>query len=421
VKNEVILKDVAHRSWNCDSMHITMTDGIGSLNILDLLRCLVLSENKRVAGLCGETVYIEVKDDCEMSDYSDNTIVPERLNCVRPKPGNANLKSEEIEDDQNIMDNFIQNLRSENAMSVASDARDEIHRMSEKMKELQNKINEQIKQGAQSMAPADSISECNGRTSKGKMKDYNLDFELQQNKDLDEKIEIMRKYIDKIENPMKPKKVYEDGQNSSFLSSNFDALTIFDTPHPSYNREDYESDLLTAHENSGILKIDGDWMIPRPPKTQAHTLIPKITADKWLNFLIRIHMALFLVLGKDPYPPADFMKRFKRLRRGKYSELHTSVDLLQVVFENTIDFEKMIVKRNNFCLPILEERMKVSESIIASCLISLLSEYKSRWTNLFKDCVIPDFVQPSNIWDVRSVVSDEIEEKSRRRDEKKRR
>jgi hypothetical protein len=355
----------------------------GSVTAVGLILNLIkLTPGIRCAGLCGETDFIEINCD-------------EDVGCSDPL---SDLRENHMKDAEIDLDNFVSNLRKENEISIANQARDESLRTREEFEELKASISNQIRQGAESLVPRDSVSRVNGKTSKGKMKSYDIDEETPSNRDLMGKIEMMREYIAKLESPKKAKIYYEDGDRSVSLGTSIDALTIFDTPHESYSKEDYEMDLCVAHENSGIVKIDGEWQVPRAPKTFSHTLIPRTTCDKWLNFLIRIHVALFMLLGTDNYPPADFMSKFRGLRKGKYSSIHPSMDLLQVVIENTIDFEKMIVKRNNFCLPLLEDRMRISESTIANCLICLLSEYRSRWVNLFKDCVIPTFVQAATGW-----------------------
>lgn len=394
--------------------HISKSNNLGWLNRFELINAILHNKQSRSAGLCGDTVYIDFGgDDTEEEIYHN---IKSRSDITQP---NQDLGSG-FRSDQNpsMIDNFIANLKNDNAISIASQTRDDTNRLREEVTELQKQINFQIQQGAMSIQPGDSISRANGETSKGLMRDFDLDNVRLLGADLDAKIDLMKKYISKLESPKKAKLYYEDGERSIKLGSSIDALTVFDTPHPSYSKEDYEADLQIAHENSGITKIDGEWCIPRPPKTMSHTLIPMITNDKWLNFLIRLHVALFLLLGTDPYPPKNFMSKFLSLRRGKYSDMHASMDLLQIVLENTIDFDRMRVKKNNFCLPILEEKMRISESIIASTLISLLAEYKLRWTHLFKDCVIPTFVQPSSQWDIRSVsasVGEQVNEKLDRR------
>jgi hypothetical protein len=379
-----------------ESSHIHITKSIlGWVNKASVLRFLISKKDRHLSGLCGDTVFIDVEENLDVAESES--------------PGG--------------IDEFLSNLKGQSPLSIVTVLKDQAERMQEtvmgitiemekkekerrvEMEELQKSINKQFKEGGFSVVPDDSISRAGNVRVKGKKKEpFDIDQKMETDDSFKGKIDMLTSFVASLEDPLKPKKYYDEGKEKrAEIAETYDALTIFDTPHPSYSKEDYESDLQLAHENSGILKIDDEWVIPRAPKTFSHTLIPRITCDKWLNFLIRIHVALFLLLGKSPYPPKDFMRKFNDLRRGEYSDMHSSMDLLQVVLENTIDFDGMRVKRNNFCLPILEDKMKISEMIIANCLISLLAEYKSRWAHLFKDCVIPTFVQPSDGWDIRSL------------------
>lgn len=426
-----------------DLMHIESSSA-GSACFTGVLRYLLLNPDTRVGGLCGDESefdpfeFLDAEQDLrsfvdamsiidgepsskgkpkeidireELSGFVPKGLgtgsvlgndekkglgeITECRETARP-PGHTSFGSTRSRDSEEMRERRI----SEDVESL----RDDNRYLRESIDSMRKDIGRQIREGVESLLPGDSASlkgGDEGPSYKGKGKLQMIDDMLPQNKDLETKIDMMRSYIDKLNEPRLGYVEYQraGGSDKKTLGPNIDIMTVFSNTHSSYTKEDYESDLLIAHENSGIKVIDGEFTVPKPPKTYSHTMIPKITCDDWLNFLIRLHMALFLLLGTDPYPPTDFIYKFKRLHEGKYDGVHPSMDLLHVVMDNTMDFKRMIVKSNNFCFPIIEPRMKINEMIIASCLISLLSDYKSRWAHLFKDCVVPSFVQRNKKWE----------------------
>jgi len=160
----------------------------------------------------------------------------------------------------------------------------------------------------------------------------------------------------------------------------------------------YEKDVSAAFKGSGVVKESGEFFECRYPRINSSDLVPDVTLDKRLNFLIRLHTALFNLLPMENYPGKDFMLILKRLRDGKYDGDHPSFDLLTVVLEESIDWRRMMVRDNKFCLPVLEPGLKLNERVVVGCLRGLLFDYKSRWTNLFKDCIIPPIIQDLGIW-----------------------
>lgn len=166
-----------------------------------------------------------------------------------------------------------------------------------------------------------------------------------------------------------------------------------------YTKFEYDLDLQDAFESSGMVQKDGQLFIRPFAHTSASELVPKMTVDDRLNFLIRLHTAIFKVIENSPdYPRPGFMIRFKRLTDGKLKDDHPSLDLLQIVMTDTIDWAHMMVKNNNFGLPVLESGMQLNERILALCLISLKTEYFTRWSCVMKDCIIPSDISDTSRW-----------------------
>jgi hypothetical protein len=166
-----------------------------------------------------------------------------------------------------------------------------------------------------------------------------------------------------------------------------------------YTKTEFEMDLNDALVGSGVECVSGRWMIEQTPRTMDCDLVPQITIDNRLNFLIRVHTALFkMFVNDETYPPSGLVDVFERLHQGTLRMDHPSFDLLQIVMEDTIDWRHMIVKNNHFLLPLLEPGVQVNERIVALCLKSMKSDYEIRWHSLVKDCVLPFGMLDSSRW-----------------------
>jgi len=176
--------------------------------------------------------------------------------------------------------------------------------------------------------------------------------------------------------------------------------TSFSRSHPGYEDSDtLQGEVMEAFELSGVKIVESQLFVLSSPSTLSHTLVPSITIDQRLNFLIRIHTALFKILPESNYPGSSFMSVFQKLHNGRFEFDHPSLDLLMVVMEDTINWRTRRVTENKFCLPVLEPGMRINERIIGNCLLNLLSDYRIRWMNIFKDCVIPLNIQVDKRWD----------------------
>lgn len=166
-----------------------------------------------------------------------------------------------------------------------------------------------------------------------------------------------------------------------------------------YSRDEYDLDLYEAFESSGVVKIGDDNYLRPLANTNACDLVPRITIDDRLNFLIRLHTAIFRVVPNDQdYPAPGISHTLKKAMEGKLPDDHPSFDLLQIVVTDTFDWNHQIVKNNNFLLPIIERGMKFNERIIALCLGSLKDEYSTRWRSLVKDCILPSDIMDTSRW-----------------------
>jgi len=166
-----------------------------------------------------------------------------------------------------------------------------------------------------------------------------------------------------------------------------------------YLRYEYESDLQDAFASSGMVSKDGQLFIRPFAHTGACELVPKITVDDRLNFLIRLHTAIFKMIDNSPdYPKPGFMRTIKQASEGRLPDDHPSFDLLQIVITDTIDWQHMMIKNNNFGLPVLEPGMRLNERILAVCLVSLKTEYFARWTSVTKDCILPQDITDTSRW-----------------------
>lgn len=164
-----------------------------------------------------------------------------------------------------------------------------------------------------------------------------------------------------------------------------------------HTREEMQMDLSEAIHSSGTRLLPNRQRIVDPmPELNGNDLVIKHTSDERLNFLISLHVTLFEILSEDgDYPCVDFMERMVGILTEKEIwEKYDSqyLDLLLIVLNDTFDFSRSRIKNNSFCLPGLEPGLRISENLIGECLLSLASEYRTRWRNLFKDVKLPDFV-----------------------------
>jgi hypothetical protein len=138
-----------------------------------------------------------------------------------------------------------------------------------------------------------------------------------------------------------------------------------------YTRTEYDEDLSEAFESSGVVNHCGQLLLKPPAHTSACELVPKMTVDDRLNFLIRLHTAIFKVVDNtSDYPRPGIMADLKSVSDGALSDEHPSFDLLQIVMTDTFDWSHFMVKNNNFLLPVLERGMRLNERIVATCLVS---------------------------------------------------
>jgi len=166
-----------------------------------------------------------------------------------------------------------------------------------------------------------------------------------------------------------------------------------------YTRLEYDLDLQEAFNSSGVVNRDGQLFVRPLAHTSACELVPKLTIDDRLNFLIRLHTAIFkLIPNTDDYPRPGISEVLRNAMDGKLIDDHPSYDLLQIVVTDTFDWNHDMIKNNNFVLPILEPGMRFNERIIALCLRSLKQEYMIRWSSLVKDCILPKDVLDSSRW-----------------------
>jgi len=166
-----------------------------------------------------------------------------------------------------------------------------------------------------------------------------------------------------------------------------------------YTRFEYDHDLQEAFQSSGVIYKDGQMFLKPMAYTRACDLIPKVTIDDRLNFLIRLHTAIFKLVPNTPdYPKPGIMHELRSATDGDLPDDHPSYDLLQIVLTDTIDWNHLMIKSNNFLLPVLEQGMRFNERILASCLLSLKGEYFARWTSVMKDCILPTDITDTSRW-----------------------
>jgi len=174
-----------------------------------------------------------------------------------------------------------------------------------------------------------------------------------------------------------------------------------------YQMYEYDMDLELALRDSGVFKHKGESFIEKAPCTKSCDLVPQLTTDKRLNFLIRLHTALFkLIPDSTEYPPTGVVRLLSKFCDGKFKADHPSFDLLQIVLTDSLDLRHGMVKSNSFLLPVLEQGMRINERIVAICLKSLRLEYEIRWNSLVKDCILPDLILDNSKW------SDEVSQRS---------
>jgi hypothetical protein len=166
-----------------------------------------------------------------------------------------------------------------------------------------------------------------------------------------------------------------------------------------YTRNEYDQDLEEAFQSCGVVVKDGEMYLKPVAHTRASELIPRVTIDDRLNFLIRLHTAIFKVVRNTAdYPRPGIMNDLRRVFEGKMFNDHPSFDLLQIVVTDTFDWAHSIIKTNNFLLPVIEPNMRFNERILASCLLSLKTEYFTRWTSVMKDCILPNDITDTSRW-----------------------
>jgi len=177
-----------------------------------------------------------------------------------------------------------------------------------------------------------------------------------------------------------------------------------------YRRDEYDVDLSEAFESSGVISREGQFFLQPLAHTNAADLVPKMTLDNRLNFLIRLHTAIFkIVQNTTDYPKPGIYQVLKDATEGRLSDDHPSFDLLQIVVTDTFDWSHGIIKNNNFLLPVLEQGMRFNERIIAMCLLALKQEYSMRWGSIVKDCILPSDITDNTRW------SDSYEQTSTKR------
>jgi hypothetical protein len=166
-----------------------------------------------------------------------------------------------------------------------------------------------------------------------------------------------------------------------------------------YSKTEYESDLEEAFRSCGVVVRNGEVFLKPPAHTSACELIPKMTVDDRLNFLIRFHTAVFKIVDNAPdYPRPGMIEILRATTEGEMPDDHPSFDLLQIVLADTFDWSHMMIKSNNFLLPVLEPGMRINERIVCSCLLGLKGEYFTRWTSVMKDCVLPSDISDTTRW-----------------------
>jgi len=206
-------------------------------------------------------------------------------------------------------------------------------------------------------------------------------------------------------------------KDRSILSQDDDVITLLSTQianltadlrgmkdkhsvsHGDYTKDEYDVDLAEAFQSSGVINKDGQLFLRPLAHTNASELVPKITVDERLNFLIRLHTAIFKIIPNTAdYPRPGISQILKNAMEGKVRDDHPSFDLLQIVVTDTFDWQHGIIKNNNFMLPVVERGMRFNERIIAICLLSLKQEYTIRWGSLVKDCVLPNDITDTTRW-----------------------
>jgi len=166
-----------------------------------------------------------------------------------------------------------------------------------------------------------------------------------------------------------------------------------------YTKIEYDDDLEQAFKGSGVVIKEGQFFVNPVAHTSASELVPRMTIDDRLNFLIRLHTAIFkIVENTSDYPKPGILRVMKSATEGKLPDDHPSFDLLQIVLTDTIDWNHSLIKANNFMLPVLERGMRFNERILAACLLSLKGEYFARWTSLVKDCILPTDITDTSRW-----------------------
>jgi hypothetical protein len=166
-----------------------------------------------------------------------------------------------------------------------------------------------------------------------------------------------------------------------------------------YTRYEYDQDLEEAFTSSGVIVKEGQMFLRPMACTRACDLVPRVTIGDRLNFLIRLHTAIFkIVKNTSDYPKPGIMSELRMATEGELPDDHPSFDLLQIVLADTIDWNHLMVKSNNFLLPVLEQGMRFNERILAACLLSLKGEYFARWTSVMKDCILPSDITDTSRW-----------------------
>lgn len=193
----------------------------------------------------------------------------------------------------------------------------------------------------------------------------------------------MREVVNNLTNQMS-----QANSKNNFLPSSGAPSWTGNTTDP-----DDEQDLTEAVSESGVFSRLGSVCVEPPPMIfSGSPLIPNSTVDKRLNFLMRIHTALFILIGYENYPGINFLRKLRDLHTEKVRIDHDSFDLLKIVLDSSINWNKSKVKLNLFALPSLEPGMRLTEDLIRNCLIDLYNQYRERWSNVFKDCFLPEMM-----------------------------
>jgi len=266
-----------------------------------------------------------------------------------------------------------QTVESIDVQSLTAQIRESI------MRELESQHKRQIPQ-VQSVLPDESASQVTARPTNGETERKNLNMRFGGSVyNADDQVTVLSRQV-------------------ADLTNNMGSLMNKHRVHD-YTRIEYDEDLQEAFESSGVVNKDGQLYLQPLCHTGASELVPQITTDKRLNFLIRLHTAIFKIVPDTPdYPRPGIMDFLRSVVDGHAPDDHPSFDLLQIVLTDTLDFNHNVVKNNNFLLPVLESGMRFNERIVAMCLLSLKGEFFGRNGAVFKDCILPKAITDTSRW-----------------------